>query len=121
MGLLLGNEARYRTLERFFGIPREQANLATLVAARSSPMQSATRRESFSRPRGAPTLTDAVIGVCRARWARPGCWGIVCAGHPDVHDIGGVSVFSARSFVLRSTGPDGWRVGAVLHSIAATD
>ena len=33
VGFLLLNEARYRTFERLFGLPRDQANLATLVAA----------------------------------------------------------------------------------------
>ena len=61
--LLLANEARYRTLEQFLGISREQANLATLVAGLLLADAARNKAHQLLKAPGAPTLTDAVIGV----------------------------------------------------------
>jgi hypothetical protein len=65
---LLLNEARYRTLERVLGVPREQANLATLVLLLAF---LATTRERTAQALKAPTgpsATDMALtaGVMRA-------------------------------------------------------
>ncbi len=64
---LLANEARYRTLERVFGIPREQVNAATLVLLLA--FAAAMRERSMNAAktaRSAPaklTATDLALGM----------------------------------------------------------
>lgn len=64
---LLFNEARYRTLERVFGIPREQVNAATLVlllafaaGMRERSLNAATAARSAP---GKLTATDIALGA----------------------------------------------------------
>jgi hypothetical protein len=67
IGLLLCDEARCRALGRVFGLPREHANLATLVAllTLAQGAQNAIQRLTVSGSR--PTTRDGVLGVVVAR------------------------------------------------------
>jgi hypothetical protein len=63
VALLLVDEARCRTLERLFGVSRQQANLATLVAIGViADATHETVRNLITGP-GGPRRTDAWIGA----------------------------------------------------------
>jgi hypothetical protein len=68
ISFLLLNEARYRTLTAVLGIPREQANLATLVmvlvAAEGAQLRA---RRMVSKPPPSPTPGDTALSVAAAR------------------------------------------------------
>src|SRR3954471_24470530 len=67
MALALLNYARYRTLERWFGVPREHANIVTLVLALGA---ADAAYETTRRIVGAPLLpspVDAAIGAIGLR------------------------------------------------------
>ena len=57
---LLLNEARYRTFERLFGIPRNQANLATLIAA---VVLAEAAHDKLERLRRVPPPTPAELAL----------------------------------------------------------
>ena len=61
-GFALANEARYRTLERVFGIRRTDANLLTAVMALMVANSVYEKVESARRPRP-PSIPDIAIGV----------------------------------------------------------
>jgi len=66
VAFLLINEARYRTLERLFGCPKDQANLLTLVAA--AVLVGAMRDRSQRIMRGStPTQDDVLLGMASVR------------------------------------------------------
>ena len=119
VGVLLANEARYRTLERFFGIPREQANLATLVAAPTlaDAVRNTTRELLRARaPRRSPTRWSALSCSTSSSAPSEDC----LHGTPRMFTtLVGIAVLGAP-VALRSTGSHGSRIGAVLHSTADT-
>jgi hypothetical protein len=68
ISFLLLNEARYRTLQGLFGIPREQANLATLVLVLVWAESTHRRaRRAVSTPPPSPTPGDSALGIAAAR------------------------------------------------------
>ena len=60
--LMLLNEARYRTVERTFGVSRDQVNLTTVMLALVAADAIHTQAVKV-RPSRRPTLTDATIGM----------------------------------------------------------
>ena len=60
--LMLLNEARYRTVERVFGVPRDQVNLTTAIVALVLAQRMQTRAERLKPSRG-PSVADFAIGV----------------------------------------------------------
>ena len=60
---LLANEARYRTIERVFGVPRDQANLVTLIGAVTLAAAVRDKVELMVTGPGGPTRGDALIGA----------------------------------------------------------
>ena len=60
--LMLLNEARYRTVERVFGVPRDQVNLTTAIAALVLAQTMQARAERLKPSRG-PSVADFAIGV----------------------------------------------------------
>jgi hypothetical protein len=68
ISFLLLNEARYRTLKALFGIPREQANLATLVLVLVWAEGTQRRaRQMVSQPPPSPRPGDSALGIAAAR------------------------------------------------------
>jgi hypothetical protein len=60
---MLLNEARYRTIERVLGIPRDQANLATLIAVLLIADQVRERTRRVLTAPGAPSTGDVLLGA----------------------------------------------------------
>ena len=60
--LMLLNEARYRTVERTFGVSRDQVNLTTVMLGLVAAEAIHTRTQKL-RPSRRPTLADATIGM----------------------------------------------------------
>jgi hypothetical protein len=67
IALLLCDEARHQGIERLFGLPRNQANLATFVAALALAQAAQDGLRRLAAPGGKPTLADGVIGVSMVR------------------------------------------------------
>jgi len=63
VAFMLLNEARYRSLERLFGIPREQANVATVIAILIAAKAVHDRTERMVKGPGGPTRADALLGA----------------------------------------------------------
>ena len=79
--LMLANEARYRTLERLFGLPRNQVNIATLVGT----VVLAEAAHAKLRPllRGpAPSPGDLALGTATVRYLMLGPAGDSAPGIP---------------------------------------
>jgi hypothetical protein len=66
MAFELGNEARYRVVERLFGVPREQANIITLIALGMLAQRAHARTRRLLRPR-TPNSGDTLLGAGVAR------------------------------------------------------
>lgn len=64
---LLANEARYRTLERLFGLRRDQANLATLIALGLLMEVAHDKLDYWLQGPGPPTRADAALGAAVSR------------------------------------------------------
>lgn len=64
---LLANEARYRAIERVLGVPRDRANLVTVIALGMLLQATHEKTEQLLRGPGAPTRTDAVLGAAVLR------------------------------------------------------
>jgi len=60
--LMLVNEARYRTIERMFGVPRDQVNVTTIILALVAAEAIHTRAQKLRPPRR-PTIADVAIGT----------------------------------------------------------
>jgi hypothetical protein len=60
--LMLLNEARYRTIERTFGVPRDQVNMTTAILALVVAEAIHTQAVKV-RPSRRPTVADASIGL----------------------------------------------------------
>ena len=60
--LMLLNEARYRTVERTFGVPRDQVNLTTVMLA-LVPRRAIHTQAQRVRPSRRPSVADSAIGV----------------------------------------------------------
>ena len=60
--LMLLNEARYRTVERVFGVPRDQVNMTTVIVGLVAAEAIHTRAQRF-RPSRRPTIADVAIGT----------------------------------------------------------
>jgi hypothetical protein len=60
--LMLLNEARYRTVERAFGVPRDQVNLTTVMLALVAADAIHTRTQKL-KPSRRPTVADGAIGL----------------------------------------------------------
>ena len=95
---LVLNEARYRTMERVFGLSREQANLATLVlllgvtaAARESAVK------AINAP-GGPTVPDVALAMGVTREA---LHGIAGESFDKVPLFGTLLVVSALAHISR--------------------
>jgi hypothetical protein len=71
VAFLLLNEARYRTLTRLLGIPRDQANVATFIGALIA-LEGAQR--AIKTPSG-PSRADVLLGAGAAREALRGVAG----------------------------------------------
>ena len=67
IAFLLANEARYRTTERAFGVPRDQANLVTFAALLLLLEAAHDKTEELLRGPGPPTRADAVLGAAALR------------------------------------------------------
>jgi hypothetical protein len=67
LALLFANEARYRTLERALGIPRDQVNIATLFAVALAAEGVRNVGARLTRPGPAPTAADGVLGGAALR------------------------------------------------------
>ena len=63
VALLLANEARYRTIERVFGVPRDQANLVTLIGAVTLAAAVHDKVKLMITGPGGPTRGEALIGA----------------------------------------------------------
>lgn len=63
VAFLLANEARYRVFERVLGIPREQANFATLVAGLLLADAARNKTHQLLKAPGVPAVDDATVGV----------------------------------------------------------
>jgi len=64
---LLLNEARYRAIERLFGLPRDQANLATLIALLVLAQAVHEKAAPVLRAPPAPSAADAALGAAALR------------------------------------------------------
>jgi hypothetical protein len=67
LALMFANEARYRTLARAFGVPRDQANIATLIGALLALEVAHSASKRLLRPGPAPTAADGVLGGAALR------------------------------------------------------
>jgi hypothetical protein len=67
MALLFADEARRRTLQRLFGLSRNQANLATVVGLLTLAQATQNATQRLLRPGATPTVRDGVLGVAVAR------------------------------------------------------
>jgi hypothetical protein len=67
LAFMFCNEARYRTLARVFGVPRDQANIATLIAALLAADAAHGVGKWVLRPGPAPTAADGVLGGAALR------------------------------------------------------
>lgn len=63
VAFLLLNEARYRTIQRLFGVSRDQVNLTTAIAALVLAGAVHDRAEQMLNAPGAPSATDAALGA----------------------------------------------------------
>jgi hypothetical protein len=85
VAFLLANDARYRMLERRFGIPREQANVATVVGALiavETSQRMATRTRTVVQARRSQTPTDALLGMGAMREGMRAIAGPTAADEP---------------------------------------
>ncbi len=64
---MLANEARYRTLEYLFGVRREQANLATVIALIVLLEAAHDKADRWLRGPGGPTRADVALGAATCR------------------------------------------------------
>jgi hypothetical protein len=64
---LLANEARYRTIERVLGVPREQANLASLIVLLVAAEAAQIRAERVMRSPSTPHFADFALGAAGLR------------------------------------------------------
>ena len=67
IAFLLANEARYRTMEGVLGVPRDQANLVTLVTLGMLLEAAHDKTEQLLRGPGPPTRADAALGAAVLR------------------------------------------------------
>jgi hypothetical protein len=67
IGFLVLNEARYRTLERWLGVPREQANLVTAIGLLALADALHEHAQRMANAPEAPTVADAVLGATTLR------------------------------------------------------
>jgi hypothetical protein len=67
MALALLNYARYRVLERWFGIPREHANIVTLVLALGAADAAYETARVITRAPLLPSAADTAIGAIGLR------------------------------------------------------
>ena len=67
LALMFANEARYRTLARVFGIPRDQANVATLIAGLLALEGAHSASKAMLRPGPTPTAADGMLGGAALR------------------------------------------------------
>ncbi len=65
--LMLVNEARYRTFERLFGIPRDEVNLTTAIAALVLIGAAQDVNERVIKGPGGPTVADFLLGAATVR------------------------------------------------------
>jgi hypothetical protein len=63
IGLAFANEARYRVIQRTFGVSRNQANLATLVALGGLAEAMRTQSRKMRSAAGVPSKADNMIGL----------------------------------------------------------
>jgi hypothetical protein len=63
LGLLLANEARHRTIERLFGVSRDQANLLTLIALGVAAQATHDQLKRMLKAPGGPNRGDTFLAV----------------------------------------------------------
>lgn len=101
--LMLLNEARYRTIEGVFGVPRDQVNLTTVILALVLADSIHTRTQKLKPPRR-PTVADAAIGVGALRESIYGVAGPASRDTPLVGSLIALAILGGlvRPPVVRS-------------------
>ena len=104
---LLLNEARHRTIERLFGVSRDQSNIVTLIAVGVLAEAAHDKAEHVLRGPGGPTRTDAALGSAALKGV--------------VHGIAGPSsdTFGILVAIALLGGLSGPALGRSLHGIRA--
>jgi hypothetical protein len=103
LGFAVANYARYRTLNRVFGVEREQANLLTFVLLLSvGPPMGAALWRAVRAPLAIATGVNAAVGGIALREAARGVAGPVASEVPNVEALlalaiaGGVAIPQLR-------------------------
>ena len=102
-GLMLMNEARCRTVERMFGVQRDQVNMTTVIALLVA-AEATRRRSQRYKPSRRPNLADWAIG---AGALRESIYGVAGPASRDTPLVGTLIAFAilgglARAPVTRS-------------------
>lgn len=102
-GLMLMNEARCRTVERMFGVQRDQVNLTMLIGLLVL-AESARRRSERYKPSRRPNLADWAIGAGALRESIYGVAGPSATDTPLAGTLIALAILGglARSPVARS-------------------
>lgn len=102
-GLMLMNEARCRTVERMFGVQRDQVNMTTAIALLVA-AEAARRRSQRYKPSRRPNLADWAIGAGALRESIYGVAGPASRDTPLMGTLIAVAILGglARSPVTRS-------------------
>ena len=118
LALLLVNEARYRALDRLFGVPRDQANLATLIALGALAHALHGKRERLLKGPGGPTRADALLGAATLRELLHQTAGQSSEKTPLIETLVAIAVLAhlARPVIRRSSR----RVRAISHKTRLT-
>ncbi len=76
MTLMLLNEARGRTMERVFGVPRDQSGLLTIIALAAVAEAFRTRTNQARSAAKPPSVSDSLLGVALVRESMQGIAGV---------------------------------------------
>jgi hypothetical protein len=102
-GLMLMNEARCRTVERMFGVQRDQVNMTTVIALLVA-AEAARHRSQRYKPSRRPNLADWAIGAGALRESVYGVAGPASRDTPLVGTLIAVAILGglARAPATRS-------------------
>ena len=91
------NDARYRTIERLFGVPREQSNLVTLIALAVLAEAAHDKAERVLRGPGGPTRTETALGAGVLRESLKGLAGPASSDTPLFGTLVAIAVLGGLS------------------------
>jgi len=76
MTIMLLNEARRRTMERVFGVPKDQSGLLTIIALAAAVEALRTRTNQARSAAKPPSASDSLLGVALVRESMQGIAGV---------------------------------------------